>query len=271
MPAVVFGLNAAKKSTAPKPTPAKRKAVFDAEEDAASDDEAPACASLASKKSSRLPLNPLRPAAADDSTSTPRPAKSPKLSHAESKVAAVDASVYDYDDAYESFSSAVKKPTSENGNSNSNSNIVGPKYMTNLLASSEQRKRDQLRAREKALLRERDKEGDEFADRDKFVTAAGDVDESKMAKDLNAKGARIVVNDDGDVVDKRQLLSAGLNVAPKPRSEAQRERQTRMMERQLEEMADRAEQVAKAEDTQLQEKNKSRITDEVKMDAKASQ
>ncbi|RMZ83109.1 hypothetical protein DV738_g1209, partial [Chaetothyriales sp. CBS 135597] len=261
MPAVVFGLNAAaKKSTAggvPKPAPSKRKAAFDAE-DAASDDESPAFANLVS-------------------------------------VAEVDASVYDYDGAYDSFSSAAakKKQTAATATGAAEGSAAGPKYMSNLLASSEQRKRDQLRAREKALLRERDKEGDEFADKDKFVTSAYKKQQEEI------RGAHIVVNDDGEVVDKRQLLSAGLNVAPKQPArnaaaaaagsahgrtaqgessrlshsrnarEAQRERQTRMMERQLEEIADKAEQAAKAEDRELQEKTKSKITDEAKMDAKA--
>ncbi|CCJ28611.1 unnamed protein product, partial [Pneumocystis jirovecii] len=37
----------------------------------------------------------------------------------------------------------------------------------------------------------------------------------EIAKELNEKGANVIVNDDGEVVDKRQLLSAGLNVAKK--------------------------------------------------------
>ncbi|RMZ82131.1 hypothetical protein DV737_g2181, partial [Chaetothyriales sp. CBS 132003] len=409
MPAVVFGLNGAKSTTSvPKTTPSKRKAVFDADEPA-SDDESPAFANLVSSKKSSRPsrTNPLNPLAAGltsaiastddtfDKYDTTRPAKSPKLSHPgssdnyssnlsalrnariqESKVAEVDSSVYDYDGAYDSFSSAAKR-TAASKNGAESAAAAGPKYMKNLLASSEQRKRDQLRAREKALQRERELEGDEFADKDKFVTSAykkqqeelrvqeeeeqrrlkdeeltrakgegmldfrkrllrrdeerqkaieeaarqkaeraaagpgeaeqvgedsdsrnDDVDENKMAKDMNEKGAHIVINDDGEVVDKRQLLSAGLNVAPKPPAsnaaataqtmasrpvhgdssrlsharnarEAQRERQTRMMERQLEEMAGKAEQAAKAEEKELQEKNKSKLTDEAKMDAKA--
>ncbi|RMZ91506.1 hypothetical protein DV736_g1249, partial [Chaetothyriales sp. CBS 134916] len=370
MPAVVFGLNGAKSTASvPKTTPSKRKAVFDAEE-SASDDESLAFANLiGSKKSSRpLKTNPLNAIAAVPATAitsagdtvdepdVTRPAKSPKLFHPassdkysnlsalrnariqESKVAEVDSSVYDYDSAYDTFSSAAKQTAATKNVTENAAATAGPKYMNNLLASSEQRKRDQLRAREKALQREREQEGDQFADKDKFVTSAykkqqeemrlqeeeeqrrlkdeelrrakgegmldfrksllrreeerqkaieeaarqkaeraaagrgeaeqvskdsdsknDDVDENKMAKDMNKKGARIVVNDDGEVVDKRQLLSAGLN----------RERQTRMVERQLEEMADKAEQATKAEEKGLQEKNKSKITDEAKMDAKA--
>lgn len=120
-------------------------------------------------------------------------------------------------------------------------------------------------------------------------------DESKIAKDLNSKGGHIIVNDEGEVMDKRQLLSAGLNSAPrKPASattkakstdaakpqeyhrssqarnarEAQRERQSRMMERQIEEMT-AAEQKSKEEEEKVQEeKSKSRITDGEKMSAR---
>ncbi|KAG4304542.1 hypothetical protein PORY_001935 [Pneumocystis oryctolagi] len=37
----------------------------------------------------------------------------------------------------------------------------------------------------------------------------------EIARELNEKGANVIVNDDGEVVDKRQLLSAGLNIAKK--------------------------------------------------------
>ncbi|KAG5519916.1 hypothetical protein PMAC_000193 [Pneumocystis sp. 'macacae'] len=37
----------------------------------------------------------------------------------------------------------------------------------------------------------------------------------EIAKELNEKGANVIINDDGEVVDKRQLLSAGLNIAKK--------------------------------------------------------
>lgn len=201
--------------------------------------------------------------------------------------------------------------------------------MSNLLAAAEVRKRDQLRAKEKMLAKEREAEGDEFADKEKFVTSAYkrqqeemrrleeeeairekeaeerkrreggglkglykkmlERDEQKHAAVVKAveeaksrgpetsaakkekkvekseadlareKGA--IINDDGQIVDKRQLLNAGLNASstPKPLSRAKpgpesrsgvnsrmrmpgphgnpkesaRERETRMFEEQL--------------------------------------
>ena len=343
MPTLAFGLNAAKPKVPLSKAPQKRKNLFDDDGSGDEDDNG---------RSTSL-------GGFDDDSSRPR--KSPKLDvpakngmpmqkytnlsslHSAKKQDALaselDASIYDYDDAYETFNApkdAAKSDTSKPS---------GPKYMTSLLQSAEVRKRDQLRAKEKLLQKEREAEGDEFADKEKFVTGAykaqqeevrkleeeerkreaeeeerkkkgggmqgfykdllrkdeersamiakaaeeaaqkpkeeATVDEipeeletAKKAAELNERGARIIVNDEGEVVDKRQLLSAGLNVAAKPKSasaateassssgnkegyvrhsaarnarESQRERQSRMMEAQLEEM------VAKQREQELEE------------------
>ncbi|KAL5332897.1 coiled-coil domain-containing protein 55-domain containing protein [Aspergillus crustosus] len=209
----------------------------------------------------------------------------------------LDPSIYSYDAVYESLH---VKPEKKNNPDGADGEPFVPKYMTNLLRSAEIRKRDQLRARDKLLAKEREAEGDEFDDKEKFVTSAykaqqeelrmveeeerkreeeeaerkrksgtsgmvgfyrdllargeeqheavmkaadeaakklktqegaaagGTPDstekteeektEAQKAAELNAKGAHIAINDDGQVVDKRQLLSAGLNVAPKPKT-----------------------------------------------------
>ena len=54
--------------------------------------------------------------------------------------------------------------------------------MENLLAAAEVRKRDQLRAKEKMLLREREAEGDDYADKEKFVTAAYRAQQEDMRR-----------------------------------------------------------------------------------------
>ena len=81
----------------------------------------------------------------------------------------LDPSIYDYDGVYDSLHARSK---TKNSNSDGNSASQGPKYMTALLKSADTRKRDQLRARDKLVAREREAEGDEFADKEKFVTAA---------------------------------------------------------------------------------------------------
>ena len=47
-----------------------------------------------------------------------------------------------------------------------------PKYINRLLETAELRKQDRLRAEDKMIAREREREGDEFADKDQFVTPA---------------------------------------------------------------------------------------------------
>ncbi|PIG80814.1 coiled-coil domain-containing protein [Aspergillus arachidicola] len=201
----------------------------------------------------------------------------------------LDPSIYSYDAVYESLHAKPGK-----GKAAAENKSEGPRYMGSLLRSAEVRKRDQLRARDRMLAKEREAEGDEFADKEKFVTSAykkqqeelrrieeeeaererqeeerrkqnggtGMVDfyrdmlsrgeqqheavmkateeaarrvqagevpeeteeskektEAQKAEELNARGAHIAVNDEGQVVDKRQLLSAGLNAAPKPKQQ----------------------------------------------------
>jgi coiled-coil domain-containing protein 55 len=255
------------------------------------------------------------------------------LKHA-SEAESIDSSVYDYDNVYDSMKSVDR---AKKGKEEADLAERRPKYMESLLAAAEVRKRDQLRAKEKMLQREREAEGDEFADKEKFVTGAYkeqqaemarleeeearreeeemkkkagmgmsgfyrsvlDRDEKRheelvaaaakakdaptaeppeddpsnqktaedLARALNAqKPNAIILNDEGLVVDKRQLLSAGLNLAPKKPSyptskpssssstttprptstnpladrKSRRERQTQMLAQQLEEVTKRA-------------------------------
>ncbi|KAI9927660.1 hypothetical protein ASPWEDRAFT_677357 [Aspergillus wentii DTO 134E9] len=276
----------------------------------------------------------------------------------------LDPSIYSYDAVYDSLHAKPAK-TAEAAAAEAQKAEV-PKYMTALLRSAEVRKRDQLRARDRLLAKEREAEGDEFADKEKFVTAAykaqqeelrrieqeeeerekmeeerkrknggsgmvgfyrdmlsrgeerhGEVvkaaeeaarrvkdgeavpseetaeekkekTEAQMAADLNASGANVAVNDEGQVVDKRQLLSAGLNVAPKPKSSAagtgagvsrpamvnpradagfqsgragQRARQTEMIASQLEERARQEAEAEAARQKEIAERNRSRKTE----------
>ncbi|KAF1731834.1 Nuclear speckle splicing regulatory protein 1 [Beauveria bassiana] len=271
--------------------------------------------------------------------------------------AEVDASVYEYDNVYESFK-PQKQATKEDVEKK-------PKYMKNLIQAADVRKRDLLIAEEKKIAREREAEGDEFADKEKFVTAAYkkqqeenrrieeeekrreeeeakkgnaggmsafyrqllDKDEQRHAESvraaeemtknpstkdgaeepdakeeeedddkvhaararaLNEKGASVEVNEDGQVVDKRQLLRGGLNLDLKKKTAAQqqaqrkpaerepkdshapsqagrrqamRERQSRMMEEQLEQSMKRAYDDEEIKKQELERASKSRKTE----------
>lgn len=277
----------------------------------------------------------------------------------------LDPTIYDYDafhDAHSLVSQQRKAVEKEDAVTRK------PKYINNLLDAAARRKQDQLVAREKLLQKEREAEGDEFADKEKFVTdaykaqqeetrrleeeekrnkdeeeerrrktgggmqgfyrnlmgqedkrhqeameaaaklekgqvptAAVDADgkddmtktEAQLAAEMRAKGVNIHINEEGQITDKRQLLSAGLNVAPavggsgpsasdhlktanqKGRENAyqaggrydrndqrsMRERQTRMLEQQLEESNKRKREEEDEERKRLEEKSKSRKTE----------
>ncbi|OLN86516.1 Nuclear speckle splicing regulatory protein 1-like protein [Colletotrichum chlorophyti] len=266
----------------------------------------------------------------------------------------LDPSVYDYDGVYDSFK-PQKKTAPEDAERK-------PKYMSSLLAAASVRKRDALIAEEKKIAREREAEGEEYADKEKFVTeayrkqqeenrrieeeekrreeeearknktggmsafyknllnkgeerhaevlkaaeekakagptsvAAEEEDdipmeksEADIAREINEKGGSVAVNEDGQVVDKRQLLRGGLNVGAKKvaqvrqeaarpkenRSDrgsgngfvgsggkgAMRERQTRMLEAQLEAALKRSREEEQAEREKVERVTKTRKTE----------
>lgn len=276
----------------------------------------------------------------------------------------LDPSIFDYDsfhDAKATVTEAKKVAARQEAIERK------PKYINNLLDAAARRKQDQLMAKEKLLQREREAEGDEFADKEKFVSAAYKaqqeetrklVEEEKkkaeeeerrrkmagggmqgfyksmmdqseqqhreameaaaelekkggmkqmnvekvktdaeLAAELKAKGVNIHINEEGQFVDKRELLSAGLNVAPSgkhgdsrgadhlrssnrpaqsafhPRKavqqQAQRERQSRMMEEQLAAQAKRQREEEEEEKARLEKAAKSQKTERDVSDAKA--
>ncbi|KAK5137818.1 hypothetical protein LTR08_006586 [Meristemomyces frigidus] len=277
-------------------------------------------------------------------------------SHARVKAAEeIDSSIFDYDSFHD-----AKSTVSEAKKAADRQDAVErrPKYINNLLDAAARRKQDQLIAREKLLQKEREAEGDEFADKDKFVTGAykqhqeearrleeeekkkaeedekrkravgggmqgfyksmmdqterqhqeaidaaakieaegtahrAGADQAKsdadLAAELKAKGVNVHINEEGQVTDKRELLSAGLNVAASGKGgdkhgadhlrtsnrptqaafqkngssqQAQRERQSRMMEGQLAEKTKRVREEEEEERARLEKAAKSLKTD----------
>ncbi|TGO58818.1 hypothetical protein BOTNAR_0174g00080 [Botryotinia narcissicola] len=264
----------------------------------------------------------------------------------------LDANIYDYDAVYDSLKPKKKVVNEEEERK--------PKYMSNLIAAAAVRKRDSTIAEEKKLAREREAEGDEFEDKEKFVTSAykkqqeenrrieeeerlreeeeqrknkgtgmtsfyknmlekgeqkhaeilkaaeerikqgpqEDVTEDEktktdadIAREINEKkGGNIAINDEGQVVDKRELLKGGLNIIPKAKpapnlnlsrsgssmpdhkkgntfvgsgggKQAMRERQSRMMEAQLEQATKRALEEEEEEKQKVERASKSRKTE----------
>lgn len=273
-----------------------------------------------------------------------------------------DSTIYDYDAAYDALhaATALKKAAEQ-----ADPSARAPKYMASLFSAAEQRKADQQRARDKFLQRERENEGDEFADKEKFVTSAyktqqeesalleeeekkrvaaeeenrrkygmqgfhkqmlaerekqhqeameaaanatkagvpipvlgeesGMKSEKQQVEALRAQGKEVLLNDDGQVADKRQLLSAGLNIVAKPRPPpganaapavasrpivnplatsaksargAQRERQTQMLAQQIEAAAKRKAEEDAEEEAKVARAAKSQKTEADVMSAK---
>jgi coiled-coil domain-containing protein 55 len=375
-----YGLNITKKSNTTKPQPAKRKPIFDEDENS---DEDTNREEVGVEEIDELGDAPTRSAAAKPPVRSKPPLSSigskPKLDpskkapismygdlstsftskkHAET-AEELDANIYDYDAVYDSLK-PQKKTTVEDKERK-------PKYMSNLLAAAAVRKRDATIAEEKKLAREREAEGEEFADKEKFVTSAykkqqeenrrleeeerlREAEEEKknkgkgmtnfyknmlergeqkhaevvkaaeerikqgpqediseddkvkteadLAREINEKtGGAIAVNDEGQVVDKRQLLKGGLNIVPKPKAattvnaprsggsmsdrgrgnssvgagggkQAMRERQSRMMEAQLEQATKRALEEEEEERQKIERATKSRKTEGDIMSAK---
>jgi len=102
---------------------------------------------------------------------TPKPAAS--MSRAEKKLhdeaLKIDANVFDYDSMYDGMKAAERRQEEAKKAEDAEGK---PKYIEAFLQSAQTRKLDRLRAEEKMLQLEREKEGDEFADKDKFVTEA---------------------------------------------------------------------------------------------------
>ncbi|RFU80849.1 coiled-coil domain-containing 55 [Trichoderma arundinaceum] len=312
-PKLAFGLNLTKKPGASKPAPSKSKPMFSSHDDDSDDGGATGDTKIEEIGGDLDDFTSAAPAPAD-STRGPRSKKglldeppklkskaqtsamfgdlSSTLSSRKNAEAAteLDASVYEYDSIYDSMKPKKSKSKEDEERK--------PKYMQNLMRAADVRKRDQLIAEEKKIAREREAEGDEFADKEKFVTEAykkqqeenkrleeeerrreeeeakknegtgmstfyrklldreqerhaetvraaeemakrGPVEAdgengeeaeddkekeyARAAQELNDKGASISVNEDGQVVDKRQLLKGGLNVGAKKQVKAQRE------------------------------------------------
>ncbi|KAF7158646.1 hypothetical protein CNMCM5623_003706 [Aspergillus felis] len=169
---------------------------------------------------------------------------------------------------------------------NGGTGMVG--FYRDMLSRDEQRHEEVVKAAEEAARRVQAGEipADEAAAE---AEANKEKTEAQIAAELNAKGAHIAINDEGQIVDKRQLLSAGLNVAPKPKPSAsasaaaaaaraaankprfdsghqaarasQRARQTEMVAQQLEEKARQEAEAEAARQREIAERTRTRKTE----------
>ncbi|BGP00136.1 hypothetical protein RTG_00090 [Rhodotorula toruloides ATCC 204091] len=270
-PKLSFGLNKAQLPRQPLKKPAAAKPIFGG---ADNDDDAPT-----------------PPPGTDTSKSKQRPGVSTaSLTKAQKKKqqqeVELDPSVFEYDEVYDNMKAAERVAKEERKKESSDRK---PKYINRLLETAELRKQDRLRAEDKMIQKEREREGDEFADKDQFVTPSylkqqeelrkveeeekkreeaeakkkrpGGIStflrsyldsteaahaaavaatastakklplgaqlpteqektDAQIAAEYEAKtGKKVEINDEGEIVDRRQLMSGGLNIV-KPKAAA---------------------------------------------------
>jgi coiled-coil domain-containing protein 55 len=157
-------------------------------------------------------------------------------------------------------------------------------FYRNMLQKDEQRHSQAVKAAEDAV-----KDGPKPVEEPEEDMTA-EQEEAKRVKELNEKGASIAVNEDGQVVDKRQLLKGGLNIGAKKPSaglaqrqsnesaadratrrhmsgaqigskQAMRERQSRMLAEQLEQSMKRSRETADTQREEMERAAKSRKTE----------
>lgn len=147
-----FGLNLQKKKT---PTLARipKKSAFG---DSMSDDEEEEQQPQNNNKSAKSKVN--RQLSSYNTMTK-------KIAEEQAKALEEDPNIFDYDAVYDDLKEVERKkkeavkPTS-----------TKPKYIQGLLEMAEIRKRDRVLAEERKVAREREEEGDEFADKEVFVT-----------------------------------------------------------------------------------------------------
>ncbi|KAK7054822.1 hypothetical protein VNI00_003285 [Paramarasmius palmivorus] len=268
-----FSLNKSKSAAAPTP-PLKQPVAF-----ASLDDDEPIDAAPTSSTNDRN-------VSANKKFLAQNALTSKAMQKRMEKEMKVDETVYDYDGVWDKMQEAKQRQKEVKELASKDKK---PKYIAGLLSSAATRKLDHLRAEEKMMQLEREREGDEFADKEAFVTQAYKdqmaevrraeeeekrreeeqkkkggsttgmahfyrklLDESEQvheaavaatqkpvigpqapppnltitkppdftpmsdlerAKIARAEGKDVELNDDNQIVDKRDLLSAGLNLS----------------------------------------------------------
>ncbi|VUC21654.1 unnamed protein product [Clonostachys rosea] len=154
-------------------------------------------------------------------------------------------------------------------------------FYRNLLNKDEQRHAQAVKAAEDIA-----KDGPKETEATEQEEVSHEKQEADRAKALNEKGASIALNEDGQVVDKRQLLKGGLNLGAKKKApprkdderpaererrhmngvqvgnkQAMRERQSRMLAEQLEMSMKRSREEAEAQRQEVERASKSQKTE----------
>ncbi|KAJ1675166.1 hypothetical protein EV182_001803 [Spiromyces aspiralis] len=293
-PKLKYGLNVRKpQALGPKSTPSgSRPSVFGTSGGDGSDDDAdgggrPQMDTVVANDGSKRQFNKARAATNKELLMMAEKQKQLRANAAlQAKQEEIDPSIYDYDSAYDAMKNAEMMSRAQKDTEKKERKS---KYIESLLKTAERRQLEMTRIREKKIQKEREAEGELYADKEKFVTAAykekleemrrleeeekrreehdgmtrkqdmsgfyrnyldesekkleaarqvslramaGDHMESQTARSdgddsgkqqlsqvieqARARGEEIILNEDNQVVDKRQLLKSGLNIVRDP-------------------------------------------------------
>ena len=113
-----------------------------------------------------------------------------------------DPTCFQYDEVYDEISHTSTMQRAQEQNKVTEKK---PKYIAGLLASAEQRKRENERRTERQIQKEREQEGDQFEDKEQFVTAAYQAKLKQMREDEERERLREAEEAKNDVTKQGDL------------------------------------------------------------------
>ena len=159
------------KAKAPQPAAStskpKPKAPLKFDDDEEDDQDQPVASSSKPKPKKPNPRDLLEGGASSHMNRNTAISRSEK--RLQSEALALDSTAFQYDEVYDTLKAAERKVEDAK---KLESDKKEPKYMQSFIEAARRRKLDALHAEEKMMQIEREKEGGEFDDKEKFVTSA---------------------------------------------------------------------------------------------------
>lgn len=159
------------KAKAPQPAAStskpKPKAPLKFDDDEEDDQDQPVASSSKPKPKKPNPRDLLEGGASSHMNRNTAISRSEKK--LQSEALALDSTAFQYDEVYDTLKAAERKVEDAK---KLESDKKEPKYMQSFIEAARRRKLDALHAEEKMMQIEREKEGGEFDDKEKFVTSA---------------------------------------------------------------------------------------------------
>ncbi|KAJ3286508.1 hypothetical protein HDU79_006425 [Rhizoclosmatium sp. JEL0117] len=172
-------------------------------------------------------------------------AASAKTEREKKKALDEDASIFDYDGAYDAMKEAedAQRRKRDLGDVDAATGRKKPRYVENLLKASLNRKIELERVEDRKVAKERALEGDLFGDKDAFVTEAYKERQKELRRlEDEEKRKEALQRSGGDMaefyrslLDSHAELSTGANLTAEEIAAATAERERRAKEKELEE------------------------------------